>query len=60
MVLGFSSKFRRVVPTYELYSKLLKGGYIGDCIGECCRLLRGILGVQTSSHLPVSSCKPDV
>ena len=34
-------------PIYELQSKLLKGGYLGDCIEDYNNwgLLRGILGV---------------
>ena len=29
------------VYTYELQSKLLKGGYIGDYIGEVMRIIKG-------------------
>ena len=36
---------------YELQSKLLKGGYIGDYIGEYYRAIKGILRVLTMVHI---------
>ena len=37
---------------YELYSKLLRGGYIRDYIGECYRVIKG-----DTRGLDYSSCR---
>ena len=38
-------------PLDEPLSKLQKGGYIGDYIGDYYRLINGILGVLTMAHI---------
>ena len=41
MSINYMGNTLTVRSSYEVYSKLRKGGYIGDYIGEYCRAYKG-------------------